>query len=70
MLTRVYRMDVNLQKKEKKYKILWAFIDEYGHTIIQVYSEKYPKYIKEFLKEKNDKTNCIIRRTSVKKNFN
>jgi len=44
-------MSVHFQEKGGKDKILWAFIDEYGHTIIQVYSEKYPKYIEEFLKE-------------------
>lgn len=27
---------------------LWAFIDEYGHTVIQVPSKKYPKW---FLRE-------------------
>ena len=34
----------------KKEKILWAFIDEEGHTIIQVYSDKYPTDIEKYFK--------------------
>ena len=51
MLKRVDKMNVLLQEKEKKDKILWAFIDEEGHTIIQVYSDKYPEDIEKILRE-------------------
>lgn len=35
-------MSVVLREKGQKDRNLWAFIDEDGHTVIQVYSEKYP----------------------------
>ena len=43
-------MSIVLQGKDQKDKILWAFIDEEGHTIIQVYSDRYPQDMEEFLK--------------------
>ena len=44
-------MSVVPQEKGEKDKILWAFIDEEGHTIIQVYSDMYPIDIEKFLKK-------------------
>jgi len=43
-------MSVVLQNQGQKDKILWAFIDEEGHTVIQVYSAEYPKKVEEFIK--------------------
>lgn len=40
------------EKGKKSYRIpLWALIDEWGHTIIQVYSMKEPTHIKEELEK-------------------
>lgn len=47
-------MGIVLQEKDQKDKILWAFLDEDGHTTIQVYSEKYPKEMEEFLTKGNE----------------
>jgi len=44
-------MGIVLQEKGQKDKILWAFLDEDGHTTIQVYSADYPKDMENFLKK-------------------
>lgn len=45
----VVKMSDVLREKDRKDRLLWAFIDKEGHTIIQVYSETYPKHMDEFL---------------------
>lgn len=54
MLKRVEKMLVFPPKKKEKEKILWAFIDEDGHTIIQVYSDKYPSKTEKWLKKQEN----------------
>jgi hypothetical protein len=46
----VVKTSIVLREKGQKDKILWAFVDKEGHTIIQVYSEKYPIEMEKFLK--------------------
>ena len=48
-------MSVVFQEKGQKDKILWAFIDKWGHTVIQVYSAEYPKEMEEFITKKERK---------------
>lgn len=42
-------MSIVLQNQGQKDKILWAFEDENGHTVIQVYSPTHPKEMEELL---------------------
>jgi len=42
-------MSIVLQNPGQKDKILWALVDENGHTVIQVYSHIYPKELEEVL---------------------
>lgn len=46
----VVKMNVVLREKGQKDRYLWAFIDKEGHTIIQVYSDRYPFDMEDFLK--------------------
>lgn len=60
MLKRVEKSEtIFLQEKGGKKRYLWAFIDEMGCTIIQVYSEKFPTEMEKYIK--NDKTNSSLR---------
>lgn len=45
----VVKMSVVLREKGQKDRNLWAFVDKGGHTIIQVYSDRYPSDMEEFL---------------------
>lgn len=49
-LSQVLLTDPKAGEKTPKPKYLWALVDEFNHTVIQVYSEEYPtKFIKDFL---------------------
>lgn len=43
-------LDVNKRKNKKpsKPKHLWAIVGEHGYTMLQVYSQEYPKDWEEF----------------------
>jgi hypothetical protein len=51
MLVTVKKMSIVLQNQGQKDKILWAFLDEGGHTVIQVFSGEYPIGMEKYLKE-------------------
>lgn len=42
-------MSIVLRNQGQKDKILWALIDEFGHTVIQVYSPTYPTEMEKLL---------------------
>ncbi len=44
----VKKMSIVLQDKGQKDKFLWAFVDEGGHTVMQVYSDKYPTDMQKY----------------------
>ena len=44
-----------------KKRHLWIIIDECGHTMIQIYSDKYPIELEKYFT--NDKTNYTPRRS-------
>ena len=47
--TSIVRYEAEKDGKKNPPKYLWALIDEYNHTFIQIYSEEYPtKFIKLF----------------------
>jgi hypothetical protein len=50
MEIKVVKMSIVLREKDQKDRILWAFMDKDGHTIMQVYSEKYPADMENYLK--------------------
>ena len=55
--TSIVRLETDKEGKKKSPKYLWAFIDKYNHTVIQIYSEEYPKKLYEiFTKSKNEET--------------
>jgi hypothetical protein len=45
----VIKTSILLIEKDQKDKILWAFVDEEGHTAMQTYSAEYPKELEEFI---------------------
>jgi hypothetical protein len=49
-MNQVLYVDIKAGEKKPKPKFLWALIDKFGHTVIQIYSEEYPtKFVKEFI---------------------
>lgn len=53
MIVRVEKMNHVLTEKGQKDKFLWALIDKWGHTIIQVYSPEYPKEMEKLIAQEN-----------------
>ena len=49
MKVTVKKMNHVLRDKGLKDRNLWAFLDENGHTVIQVYDDKYPADMEKFL---------------------
>ena len=62
MKVSVVKTKIVFQEKGKKDQILWAFLDEMGHTIIQVYDDEYPadmeKFILDDTRRQISKDNC------------
>jgi predicted choloylglycine hydrolase len=50
MLVKIVKTSIILNDEKEGKKYLWAFVDEYDRTMVQIYSEKYPKELEEFLK--------------------
>lgn len=51
MKVKVIKTNIVLNDEKEGNKYLWCFIDEYEHTIVQIYSSKYPKELEDFLKK-------------------
>ena len=53
MKKKIFKISQMSQKNGKD--ILWAIIDEYGHTMVQIWSEKEPiEYVKDLGGEVED----------------